>query len=144
VYRYFRTQADLYQALWERLREQVPPNFPLRESDVAEFAALQFGRFDQNEALIRALLFSPAGTRVRDRGGQEGRASFAKSLSGLTRDCTPAERRLIIAVFVAVHSASFWQLLRDRGGLNGKQAQAAVRWTMEALLSTLHMKKKGN
>lgn len=141
VYRYFRTQADLFQALWERLRQHVPPNFPLDESDVAEFAAQQFGRFDQNEALIRSLLFSPAGTRVRDRGGPEGRAAFAKSLSSLTRDCTPADRQLIVAVFVAVHSASFWQLLRDRGGLNGPQAQAAVKWAMEALLSTLRTKK---
>jgi AcrR family transcriptional regulator len=141
VYRYFPTQSDLFQSLWERLREQVPPNFPLHESDIADFAALQFERFDHNEALIRALLFSPAGTRVRDRGGPEGREAFAKSLSSVTRDCTRAERRLIVAVFVAVHSASFWQLLRDRGGLEGSQAQAAVRWTMEALLSALHAKK---
>ena len=141
VYRYFPTQADLFQGLWERLRERVPPNFPLRESEVADFAARQFERFDNNEALIRALLFSPAGTRVRDRGGPEGRAAFAKSLSRLTSDRTPAEQQLIAAVFVAVHSASFWQLLRDRGGLNGPQAQAAVKWTMESLLSSLHPKK---
>jgi hypothetical protein len=41
---------------------------------------------------------------------------------------------------VAVYSAPFWQVLRDRGGLSGPDAQAAAEWTMRALLESLQKK----
>jgi len=50
-------------------------------------------------------------------------------------------RKRIVAVFVAIYSAPFWQLLRDRGGLSGPEAQAAVTWAMEALLANTRKKK---
>src|ERR1019366_4887727 len=135
VYRYFPSRAELFQALWERLRQEIPPTFPLHESEIVELAPKLFKRFDQNEQIIRALLSSIAGTQVRDRGGTEGRTAFAKSLDRLISGMDASTRKRIVAVFVAVYSAPFWQLLRDRGGLSGPEAQAAVTWAMEALLA---------
>ena len=142
VYRYFPSQAELFQALWERLRQEIPPTFPLHESEIMELAPKVFDRFDRNEQVIRALLSSPAGTQVRDRGGPEGRAAFEKSLGRRTAGMDANTRKRIVAVFVAVYSAPFWQLLRDRGGLSGPEAQAAVTWAMEGLLANT-CKKKG-
>jgi hypothetical protein len=42
---------------------------------------------------------------------------------------------------VAVYSAPYWQLLKDRGGLSGGDAQTAVRWTMQSLLAALRSRK---
>ena len=141
VYRYFPSQAELFQALWERLRQEIPPSFPLHESEIVGLAPKVFERFDRNEQVIRALLSSAAGTQVRDRGGPEGRAAFAKSLERLTSGMDANTRKRIVAVFVAIYSAPFWQLLRDRGGLSGPEAQAAVTWAMEALLANTRKKK---
>jgi hypothetical protein len=79
---------------------------------------------------------------VRERGGVEGRAAFAQSLSGLLDGLHPAERARAIAVFVAIYSAPFWQLLKDRGGLNRTEAQDAAVWLMEVLLDDHRRTKK--
>ena len=51
--------------------------------------------FDENEKLIRAVMESPAGARVRARGAEEGRASFDQSLQDVTQGLSPAERRQV-------------------------------------------------
>jgi len=43
-----------------------------------------------------------------------------------------------------VYSAPFWELLRNRGGLSGKDAIEAAEWTMGTLLEGLKRKPKGN
>ena len=137
VYRYFPTQADLFQSLWELLRERVPTPFPSSEAEITSLAPKVFESFDQNHRIVRALLSSPGGTQVRERGGAEGRAAFGKSLARDLAKLNLADQKRKIAVFVAVYSAPFWQLLRDRGRLSGPDAQAAVTWTLKALLAHL-------
>jgi AcrR family transcriptional regulator len=138
VYRHFPTQADLYRAVWEdRLRERIPPGFPSVAADIAPLAKQAFARFDENEPIIRALMASPAGMRIRDRGGVEGRAAFDAALAPLTAMLDPDQRRIVVAVFVALFSSPYWQVLRDRAQLTGPDAQRAVAWAMTALLNTL-------
>jgi AcrR family transcriptional regulator len=142
VYRYFPDQAELFQALWLRLRDKMNIRFPTREEEIASFLRAAFHVFDDHESLVRAVLGSAAGREVRERGGKEGRAAFAQSLSALSEGLPPSARTRVIAVFVAIYSAPFWQLLRDRGGLNGAEAQDAGAWLMEVLLDALRRKKK--
>jgi AcrR family transcriptional regulator len=138
VYRHFPTQADLYRAVWEeRLRERIPPGFPVTAAEIPARAIDAFARFDANEPIIRALMASPAAMRIRDRGGVEGCAAFEAALSPLTADLEPAQRRIVVAVFVALFSSPYWQVLRDRAQLDGPDAQRAVAWAMTALLTTL-------
>jgi hypothetical protein len=75
--------------------------------------------------------------RVRERGVPEGRAAFSKSLAALTAGMSPAEKRRVIAIFLAIYSAPFWGLLRKRGGLSGADAVAAAEWGMNALIQSL-------
>ena len=139
VYRHFPSQADLFQALWEeRLRPLIPPGFPRTEAEIAPRVAEAFARFEAHEGVIRTILASPAGMAIRNRGGTEGRAAFAEALGPLIADHAPEERAMIVAVFVAVFSSPFWEVLRDRGGLDGPAAQRAVQWTMRSLLAALH------
>lgn len=144
VYRHFPDQAELLQALWLRVRDSADTKFPAQEEDVVPFVRSVFHAFDQHESLVRAVLSSAAGTEVRERGGVEGRRAFALSLSGLLAGLGATERARIIAVFVAIYSAPFWQLLKDRGGLTGPKAQEAAAWLIEVLLDALRRTKKGS
>jgi AcrR family transcriptional regulator len=141
VYRYFPTQSDLYEELWLRVRKQAGTIFPSSESEILPQIPILFGGFERNERVIRAVLESPAGHRVRERGAPEGRGAFAKSLAQLTTGMSPAEKRRVIAIFLAIYSAPFWELLRKRGGLSGTDAIAAAEWAMSALIESLRTKK---
>jgi AcrR family transcriptional regulator len=144
VYRHFPDRAELLQALWLRLRDSTDIKFPAREEDVVSFVRSVFHAFDEHESVVRAVLSSAAGMEVRDRGGAEGRGAFAHSLSTLLAGFGATERARAIAVFVAIYSAPFWQLLRDRGGLTGSEAQEAAAWLIELLLDTLRRTRKRN
>ncbi len=143
VYRHFPDRAQLLKGLWERMRDQTNTRFPANIEDIAPLVRTAFQSFDENDTLVRAVLFSGNGTEVRDRGGIEGKAAFAQSLQDLLQGLRLADRSRIIAVFLAIYSAPFWQLLRDRGGLDAKESQEAGAWAMEVLLDALRgMKKK--
>lgn len=137
VYRYFPSQADLYEGMWMLLRKHSGTIFPQTEEQILPQVPVLFGNFDRNEKVIRAVLESPMGHRVRERGIPEGRESFQKSLAGLTKGMSAAKQRQVVAVFLAVYSAPFWELLRNRGGLDGKDAIEAAEWTMRTLLEGL-------
>jgi AcrR family transcriptional regulator len=144
VYRHFPDRAELLQALWLKLRDNTDIKFPAREEDAIPFVRSVFHAFDEHESVVRAVLSSPAGMEVRDRGGAEGRNAFAQSLSALLAGFGPTERTRVIAVFVAIYSAPFWQLLRDRGGLTGPEAREAAAWLIELLLDALRRTRKSN
>lgn len=137
VYRYFPAQADLFEQLWRRVRQEAGTIFPGQEAQILPQVGILFSGFDRNETLIRAVLESPAGRQVRERGAPEGRVAFAQSLAAVTRGLTPREKRRVIAIFLGIYSAAFWQLLRDRGGLSGPDAIAAATWALETLLADL-------
>ncbi len=141
VYRYFPAQSDLYEALWLQVRKQSGTVFPTVEAAIVPLLGTLYRSFDENEKLIRAVMESPAGARVRARGSEEGLTSFNQSLKELTKGLEPTERRQVRAVFQAFHSGPFWQMLRDRGELSGPEAVAAASWAVETLLENLRKQK---
>jgi AcrR family transcriptional regulator len=144
VYRYFPTQADLFEALWLQVREQSGTVFPNAEAEIVPQLTVLYRAFDRNEKLIRATLQSPAGARIRAQGTAEGRTGFDNSLHELTRNLGPTEKRHVRAVFQGIHSAPFWQMLRDRGGLSGSEAAAAAAWAAQSLLDSLRRTRKNS
>lgn len=144
VYRYFPAQADLFEALWSQVRKQSGTVFPTTEGEIVPKIGVMYRAFDENEKLVRVVMESPAGARVRARGAEEGRTSFDQSLKDVTRGLGLAERRQVRAVFHAIHSGPFWQMLRDRGKLSGPEAIAAATWAAQALLDRLHRDQKNS
>src|SRR5712691_6465715 len=142
VYRYFPAQADLFEALWVQVRQRSGTVFPTAEAEIVPQIGVLYRAFDENEKLVRAVMESPAGARVRARGAEEVRASFDQSLQEVTQGRSPVQRRQVRAVFHAIHSGPFWQMLRDRGGLSGPEAIAAASWAAQALLDTLRREQK--
>jgi AcrR family transcriptional regulator len=142
VYRYCPAQSDLYEVLWLQVRKQSGTVFPTEEAEIVPSIGVLYRAFDQNEKLIRAVIESPAGTRVRARGAEESQASFDQSLQAVTQGLSPSERRQVRAVFNGIHSAPFWQMLHDRGGLSGAESISAASWAAEALLATLRRQQR--
>ena len=140
VYRYFPAQADLYEGLWVRVRKQAGTIFPSCEAEILPQIPILFGGFERDQKVICAILESPAGHRIRERGAPEGRASLTKGLAGLTAGMSPAQKRQVVAIFLAIYSAPFWELLRKRGGLSGADAVAAAEWTISTLIQGLRRK----
>jgi AcrR family transcriptional regulator len=144
VYRYFPAQADLFEALWLQVREQSGTVFPTAEAEIVPKIGALFRAFDQNEKLLRAVMESPAGARVRARGAEEGRTSFDQSLKDVTQGLGATECRQVRALFLGIHSGPFWQMLHERGGLSGPEAIAAASWAAQALLDALRREKKNS
>ena len=142
VYRYFPAQADFYEALWLKVRDQSGTIFPTEEAEIVPQIGVLYKAFDRNAKLIRAVMESSAGARVRAGGAEEGRISFEKSLQKLLQGRSAVERRQIRAVFQGIHSGPFWQMLHDRGGLSSDEAIKAASWAVESLLDTLRREQK--
>lgn len=137
VYRYFPDRASLLQAVWMRLREAATTRFPEHEEEILSRTRIVFQELQAKETLIRAVITSPAGTEASERAGVEGRAAFASSLASALEGRPENEKARIIAVFVSIYSAPFWQLLRDRGLLSGAEAEEAAVWTLQTLLRAI-------
>ena len=134
VYRHFPTRADLMQALWETVRDETRTRFPNTEDEVVAFARTQFNEFNEREALVRASNAFPAAGELRARGSLEGRPAFRRSLAAITKYLSEWEQRRLVAVCLAIYSAPFWLLLRDRGELSGAEPGDAAAWALATLL----------
>jgi len=124
VYRHFPTRGNLVGALWERIRDDTGTRWPTTEADI-----------EKHETLVRASIVASATTDYPVHGSAEGRAAFGQSLTAVTHNHTPAESQRLIAVCVAMYSAPFWQMLRDRGKLSAKEAREAAATALEAVIS---------
>lgn len=135
VYRHFPTRGHLGAALWARIRDETGTRWPTTEADIAPAVRAQFAVFEKHAAFVRATLFASSTTDARAHGSAEGRAAFGQSLAAVTRDLSPADGRHLIATCVAMYSAPFWQMLRDRGKLSALEAREAAATALEAVIS---------
>jgi AcrR family transcriptional regulator len=135
VYRHFPTRGHLGGALWGRMRDETGTRWPATEADIAPSVRAQFAQFEEHEAFVRASIVTPAMANYQAHGSAEGRAAFQQSLATVTRDLSPAERRRLVAICVAIYSAPFWQMLRDRGKLSAEEAREAAATAFDAVIS---------
>jgi AcrR family transcriptional regulator len=143
AYRHFPTRADLVRALWERLRDETGTHWPSTEAEILPATRAQFATFEAHSALVRASIVAAASTNYPAHGSTEGRAAFRKSLADITAGLPPDEADRLVAVCVAIYSAPFWQMLRDRGQLSNEQAAEAAAWALGALLDAARGRARG-
>ncbi len=142
VYRHFPTRGHLGAALWARVREETGTRWPTSQADVSRAVRAQFAQFEKHDAFVRATLFASATADVLAQGSAEGRAAFAQSLTAVTQDLSRAESQRLVAVCVAIYSAPFWQMLRDRGKLSSEEAARAAATALEAVISDAKMRRQ--
>lgn len=135
VYRHFPTRGHLGGALWARIRDETGTRWPTTEADIAPAVRRQFAQFEKHEKFVRASIVASATIDYRAHGSAEGRAAFQQSLAVVTRALSPAETQRVIAVCMAIYSAPFWQMLRDRGKLSAAEAREAAATALVAVIS---------
>ena len=121
--------------MWARIRDDTGTRWPATEAEIIPAVRAQFAQFEKHKAFVRATMFASATTDARAQGSAEGRAAFGQSLAAVTRDLSPAEGRRLIALCMAIYSAPFWQMLRDRGKLSAPEARDAAAIALEAVIS---------
>lgn len=136
VYRHFPTRGHLGAALWARIRDETGTRWPTTEADIGPSVRAQFAQFEKHETFVRASMFATATAEYRVHGSAEGRAAFGQSLATVTRDLPPAESKRLIAICMAMYSAPFWQMLRDRGMLSAVEAREAAATALEAVIAS--------
>ena len=135
VYRHFPTRRHLVAALWARIRDETGTRWPTTQADIIPAVRSQFAQFEKHETFVRASIVASATTEYQAHGSAEGRAAFGQSLVAVTHDLSPAERQRLIAICVAMYSAPFWQMLRDRGKLSAEEAREAAATAFESVIS---------
>ena len=135
VYRHFPSRVELYAGLWQRLRVATNARFPQELDEILPLLASAFRRFENHAELVRATMASEAGNHVGIHAAIEARASLQNSLAAQLETMPEAEKRRLVAVCIAIFSAPFWQLLRDRGELSQVDATEAAVWAMKTLLA---------
>jgi AcrR family transcriptional regulator len=135
VYRHFPARADLSRALWERIRDTTGTRWPRTEAAILPALRVTFEQFEAHEALTRAAIAAAASTGYPVHGSAEGRAAFREALADLLAVLPPDEGDHLVATCLAIYSAPFWQMLRDRGQLSAAGAREAGVAALAAVLS---------
>ena len=101
-----------------------------------------FDQFERHATLVRVSLATSATSGYPVHGSAEGRAAFRHSLATLLADLPRAEGNRLVATAVAIYSAPFWQMLRDRGQLSAKDTREAAATAMEATIVSARARAK--
>jgi AcrR family transcriptional regulator len=140
VYRHFPTRRDLSDAVWVRLRDDAGSRWPAREDEIAPSLRRTFQQFEAFPVLTRAAVAAGAATPDPPYGSAEARAAFRRSLFDLRQGLSEADGRALVAACVAISSAPFWQMLRDRGQLPARRAEDAAVMAIEAVIAAARAK----
>ena len=134
VYRYFPAQKDLVAAVWRHLRDTTGTRWPMAESEVLPMIRELFAQFERNAALTRAVIAASPRANISEHGSVEGRAAFRTTLARRLVAMRTTDGDQLVAACVAIYSAPFWQMLRDRGQLSASAAADAACMAMRAVL----------
>jgi AcrR family transcriptional regulator len=135
IYRHFPTRADLTSALWVCMRDKAGIQWPDRETRIARSVKTLFRQFEKHSTFVRASIAAAAATEHPTHGSAEGRAAFANSLAELLKRLPSGDGQQLIAACVAIYSAPFWQMLRDRGQLSHTAAADTASWVLDAVIA---------
>ena len=143
VYRHFPARVDLTTALWVRLRDSMGTRWPSTEKEIVPAIRILFRQFEDNALLIRASITASASTGYPVHGSAEGRAAFRLSLSALLGQLPRDEGDRLVASCLAIYSAPFWQMLRDRGQLQPDDAREAGAAAIQAVITAARARVAG-
>lgn len=136
IYRYFPNRDAILEAVGAWVDDQLGElPYPTTAAEVAHLAELVFPRFEENAALIEALLQSELGQNVRSRLRAKRRQAVEEALMAVSQSqgMTAAKRALIGHLV----TAETWRHLRDEFGIGGAESGTAVAWAVRVLVAAL-------
>jgi AcrR family transcriptional regulator len=138
LYRNFPSLDALGDAFWTWVEPQLGTLASIESADdLAPFTERLFEQFAEHQSLIRAMLASRPGLRIRERSVQRRNQVFQRALAPLTRRMPERDARAVTAVCKVLSSGHVWQLMHEDWGLAGAEAGRTVAWAMRVLIDAL-------
>jgi AcrR family transcriptional regulator len=138
LYRYFPDRASLLQAAGEHLYASLGVPLEITGPDTISDSLLDAAkRLATRPELTRALVRTPAGRATRSPMRERRVEAIRAALAPMTEDLDPETARWATAVIAHLCSAASWVYIADEQGLDDADAQRAVAWTIDFLVSSL-------
>ncbi|MGH9087094.1 MAG: TetR/AcrR family transcriptional regulator [Acidimicrobiales bacterium] len=138
LYRYFPDRASLFQAAGEHLYGSLGVPFDIAGPEGISSSLLEAaGRLSTRPRLARALVRTTAGRATRSAVRGQRVDAIKGALEPLTDELDTDTARRVVAVICHLCSAASWVLIAEDSGLDDADAQQAVSWAIDALISTL-------
>jgi AcrR family transcriptional regulator len=143
VYRYFPDRDGLLQAAGEHLYAALGVPFEISGPDRISASLLEAaGRLSARPELTRALVRSTAGRAARSAVRSQRVTSIASALQPVTEALDADTTRWATAVVAHLCSAASWVIIAEDSGLSDSDAQRAVAWAIDNLVSTLESSQR--
>lgn len=138
LYRYFPDRSSLLHATGEHLYGSLGVPFDIAGPEDISASLLDAAhRLSARPELTRALVRTTAGRDTRSAVRGERVEAIRTALKPLTDDLDPDTARWASAVIAHLCSAASWVIITDESGLDEADAQQAVAWAIDSLISTL-------
>lgn len=136
IYRHFPTRDDLMAAVWAKVNERVAtPTLPATPAEVIAQPMEMFPAFDEQEALIRAIVFTKQGRELRLSVNAERQKRFRQAVAMARPDLKEPEFTRVCAAVQLLDSSFAWSVMKDYWGLSGEEAGRAASAAITVLLT---------
>jgi AcrR family transcriptional regulator len=143
LYRYFPDRAALLHAAGDHLYGSLGVSYQITGADDVAASFLDAARrLSKRPALTRALVQTTAGRAARSSVRGQRVDAIRTALKPLTDGLDPDLARRATAVVAHLCSAASWVAVSDDSGLDDNDAQQAVAWAIDTLISALRSAQK--
>jgi AcrR family transcriptional regulator len=138
LYRYFPDRSSLLHAAGEHLYGSLGVPFEIASPEDISGSLLDAARrLSTRPELTRALVRTTAGRATRSAVRGRRVEAIGAALKPVTDSLDADTARWATAVIAHLCSAASWVIITDESGLDEADAQRAVAWAIDALISTL-------
>jgi AcrR family transcriptional regulator len=138
LYRYFPDRASLLHAAGEHLYATLGVPFEISGPETISASLLDAAkRLSTRPGLTRTLVRTPAGRATRSPVRERRVQAIRAALEPVTDGLDPDTARCATAVIAHLCSAASWVFIADDQGLDDAEAQRAVAWAIDFLVSAL-------
>lgn len=141
IYRYFASRQELIDQMAEWLDEHQARrgamSMPASAGDLPGAIRSNYRLFDEDEALVTALVLMTWGIRSPSRVQRQRTRAFTEALEAETAHLDPTQARALSALVRYIASSRTWLALREDFGLSGEESGPTVAWVIETLLAAL-------
>lgn len=138
LYRYFPDRAALLHAAGEHLYASLGVPFDVSGPDQISASLLEAARrMSTRPELTRALVRTTAGRAARSAARSQRVAAIKTALEPVTEKHDADTARWADAVIAHLCSAASWVIIAEDSSLDDSDAQRAVAWAIDRLVSSL-------